>query len=294
MILVTGATGNTASLLIPALLEKGEQVRALVHDESKVQPLKARGVEVVVGDMEAPKNLDTAMAGADKVYLLTDNGSTGARQARNVIEAAMKGGSPHIVRQAAHGTIKSRIIRQHEEIEGELEKSGLPVTLIKPTFFMQNIMMAAETVASQGMVYMPLKDGRLAMVDLRDVVDAVLEVLTSTGHDGKTYVLTGPAAISFYDVADSLSGALGKKITYVDVPPEAARGSIVGMGLPEWTADGFVELMVGFSKGFADATTSHVEQLTGRPARTFETFIRDFASVFGGPTYPLPAVVKGS
>ena len=120
------------------------------------------------------------------------------------------------------------------------------------------------------------------MIDVGDVADVALKVFTSEGHDGKAYVLTGPASISFHDVADELSTSTGKKVTYVDVPPEAAREAIVGMGMPEWVADGYLELFEGFSEGFADMTTPHVAQLTGHPARSFETFARDFAQVFGG------------
>ncbi len=284
MILVTGATGNVASLLIPALRQAGEGVRALIHDDSKAQPLVDLGVDVVVGDMEKPETLDKAVAGADKIYLITSNGPTGAQQARNVIEAATRAGRSHVVRQSAFGTSKSRIIQQCEEIEKELPTSGLPYTVVKPTFFMQNIMMAAGTVASDGMIYMPFKDGRLGMIDVRDVADVALKVLTSGGHEGKTYVLTGPASISFHDVAAGLSRAIGKKVTYVDVPPAAARESFLAMGMPEWLADGYLELFEGFSEGFADVTTPHVEELTGHPARSFETFARDFAQAFGGTT----------
>ena len=281
-ILVTGATGNVASLLIPALRKADKQVRALVHDESKAQSLKDLDVEVVIGDMDRPETLERAVTGVDKIYLITSNGPTGAQQGRNVIKAAKRAGRPHIVRQTGYGTSKSRIIQQLEEVERELEQSGLPHTLVKPTFFMQNIMMAAQTVVSSGVVYMPFKDGRLGMVDVRDVADVALNVLNSEGHEGKTYVLTGPASISLHNVADELSKATGKKVTYVDVPLKAAQGSMVGMGMPAWIADGLVELIEGFSEGYADLTTPHVEKLAGHPARSFKTFARDFAQVFGG------------
>ena len=183
---------------------------------------------------------------------------------------------------SGYGTSKSRIIQVHEEIEKELEQSGLTYTLVKPTFFMQNTMMAAQTVASDGAVYMPCKNGRLGMIDIRDIAEVALKVLTSEGHEGKTYVLTGPASISFHDVATELSRALSKEVAYVDVPLDAARESMLGMGMPEWTVDGFMELFEGFSEGFADKTTPYVERLTGHPARSFETFARDFVQVFGG------------
>ncbi len=130
MILVTGATGNVASVLIPALLADGQQVRALIHDESKAGPLKDIGVEVITGDMEKPESLDAAVAGVDKIYLLTTNYVTGAQQAINVINAAKSSGKPHIVRQSAFGTPKCRLIVQHEEVERELRDSGLPYTII--------------------------------------------------------------------------------------------------------------------------------------------------------------------
>ena len=237
---------------------------------------------MVVGDMERPETLAKAVSGVDQIYLITPNGPTGARQAKNVIAAAKTAGTPKLVRQSGYGTSKSRIIQHHEEIERELEHSGLPYTVVKPTFFMQSVMMAAQTVASDGAVYVPMKDGRLGMIDARDVADVALKVLKSEGHHGKTYVLTGPASISFHDVASALSKALGKEVSYVDVPPEAAREAMLGMGMPEWITDGFVELLEGFSQGFADSTTSTVEELTGHPARSFETFARDYAEVFGG------------
>ena len=134
MILVTGSTGNVGSQLIPALREAGERVRALVHDESKGQPLRDIGAEVVVGDMESPETLGKAVAGVDKVYLITSGGQTGATQASSLIEAVKSVGRLPIVRQTGFGSSKSRIIQQHEEIEKLLEASGVPYTLIKPTF----------------------------------------------------------------------------------------------------------------------------------------------------------------
>ncbi len=281
MILVTGATGNVASLLIPALRDAGQEVRALVRDESKAQSLRDLGVEVVIGDMERPETLHRAVAGVDKILLITSNWPTGATQGRSVIEAAKAAGRPHIVRVGAFGSPKSRLVQHHQEVIKDLERSGLTYTLVQPTFFMQNVMMAAQTVSSDGVVYMPVRDGRLGMVDVRDVADVALKILTSEGHESKSYVLTGPVSISFHDVADGLSRATGKKVTYVDVPMEAARGSMIDMGMPEWTVDGFCELFEGFAEGFADLTTQNVEQLTGHPARSIETFCRDFGQVFG-------------
>lgn len=281
-VLVTGATGNTGSGLVSALRSAGVDVRVFVRDESKAQPLKDIGAEVVVGDLDRPETIGPAVEGVDKIYLLTWNGPTQAQQAENVIKAAQQAGKSHLVRHSMWGPAKSRIVKQGDQVEEAVKSSGLPWTLLKPTFFMQNTMMAAQTIASNGVIYWDMKDGELAMIDVRDVVDVALAVLTGSGHEGKSYILTGPAAISFHEVASTFSKVLGKDITYVSVPGEAALQSMVGMGLPEWIAKGYVELSEGFSENFANRVTENVATLTGHPARSFEQFARDFAQVFGG------------
>lgn len=281
-VLVTGATGNTGSGLVPALRSAGVEVRAFVRDEAKAQPLKDVGAEVVVGDLDQPETLVPALEGVDKVYLLTWNGPTQAQQVQNVIEAAQRAGSPHIVRHSMWGSDRSRIIRQGDQAEQAVKTSGLPWTLLKPTFFMQNTMMAAQTIASDGVIYWDVGDGRIGMIDVRDIVDTALAVLTGSGHEGKSYILTGPEAISFDDVASTISKVLGRDVKYIQVPGEAALEAMVGMGVPQWIAEGYGELMVGFSEGFADSVTNNVEALSGHPARSFEQFARDHAQVFGG------------
>jgi len=279
-VLVTGATGNTGSLLVPALLRAGVDVRILVRDEAKAKPLKDLGAEVVLGDLDKPETILPAVKNVDKIYLLTWNGETQLQQAINVIDAAKKSGNPHIVRHSMWGSENSRIIKQGYKIEEILKESGLPWTILKPTFYMQNTMMAAQTISSDGVIYWDMKDGKLGMIDVRDIADAAFAVITGKGHEGKEYILTGPEAISFNDVAKIFSNVLDTEIKYVSVPGEAALQSMVGMGLPEWIAKGYVELSEGFSENFANSTTRNVEILTGHPSRSFEQFASDFARVF--------------
>ena len=187
-ILVTGATGNVGGAVIAKLTAMGAEVRALVRDESKSQALKDAGVEAVTGDLEKPDTLDAAFSGVDKVFLLTPVSPDAVSLARNGIAAAKRAGSPHIVRLSAlvpAPARSARLGRQHAEIEAELKASGLPYTIIRPTFFMQNTMMAGQTVASDGVVYMPFKDGKLGMIDMADVAEVAARVLTSDGHEGK-------------------------------------------------------------------------------------------------------------
>ncbi len=148
---------------------------------------------------------------------------------------------------------------------------------------MQNTMMSAQTVSSDGAVYIPFEEGKAGMIDARDIADVAVKVLTEDGHEGKSYNLTAPASISFGDVAAALSKALGKRVNYVNVPLEAAREGMIGMGMSEWFADAMVGVFQALGhEGYGDFTTPDVEKVTGHPARSYETFARDFAQVFGG------------
>ncbi len=286
-ILVTGATGNVGSILIPNLTNLGADVRALVHDESKAQGLIDAGIEVVVGDLDIPETLDAAFRGVDKVFLITPPNPNQVIQANNWIQAAKRTGNPFIVRMSAQAVREMpgavpRVSGQHDEIDGMLRASGLPYSIIRPHFYMQNTMMAAQSVASEDAVYMPMKDSKIGMIDVRDIVDVAVKVLTEDGHQGKTYILTGPASISFHDVAAAISKTVGKEVKYMDVPLEAGREGMIGMGVPEWVADALVEYFQAFNEGYGDYTTPDVEVVTGHLARSYETFARDFAQAFGG------------
>jgi len=138
-----------ASALIPTLLQAGQQVRALVRPEAKASGLKDQGVEVVVGDLEEPETLDAAVADVDNIYLLLSNGPNGAQQGTHLIEAVKRsGGRPHVVRHGMFGDSRSRLNDQHDQVAAALAESGLPVTTLRPTFFMQNTLGGAEAVAS--------------------------------------------------------------------------------------------------------------------------------------------------
>jgi uncharacterized protein YbjT (DUF2867 family) len=285
-ILVTGATGIVGSSLLKHLDTGEVEVGALTRDESKVQSLRDRDVEAVVGDFLEPQTLGPVLEGVSTVFLLTPIHLQQVLQASNMIKAAKEtGNEPRIVRlsvhQASHNA-PTRISRQHAEIEDELVSSGLPYTLLRPQSFMQNTLMTAPTVVSEGRIYQPMKDGRLGMIDARDIGEVAAKVLTEVGHEGKTYALTGPAAISFYGVAEALSEVLGKEVSYVPVPLEKAKEAMLGMGIPEWKADALNEYAKAHSEGYSDWTTDDFERLTGHPATSYSKFASDFERMFRG------------
>jgi uncharacterized protein YbjT (DUF2867 family) len=285
-ILISGATGNVGSAVLANLGSADVDLRVLTHDESKAQAMRDQGVEAVLGDFLKPETLGPALEGVSTVFLLTPIHPDQVSQASNVIEAAKESGNdPRIVRlsvqQASHDA-PARNSRQHAEIEDELVSSGLPYTLFRPQSFMQNTLMTTRTVASEGKIYQPFKDGRLGMIDARDIGEVAAKVLTEEGHEGKVYTLTGPAAISMYDVAQALSEVLGKEVSYINVPLEKAKEAMLKRGLSEWRANVLIEYAKAHSEGYSNFTTKDVEQLTGHPATSYKMFASNFAQVFRG------------
>ena len=242
---------------------------------------------MITGDLDIPETILPAVINVDKIYLLTWNGKTQFQQVENVLNAAKEAGNPHIIRHSMWGPENSRIIKQGYKIEQMIKSSGLPWTLLKPTFYMQNTMMAAQTISSDGVIYWDMKDGNLGMIDLRDIAETAFTVITNEGHEGRSYILTGPEAISFNDIARIFSKVLGKEVKYLNVPGDASYQAMTGMGMPEWIAKGYVELSEGFSENFANSTTKNVEILTKHPARSFEQFANDFAEIFAGKEIPV-------
>ena len=108
------------------------------------------------------------------------------------------------------------------------------------------------------------------------------KVLAEEGHEGKVYTLTGPAAISFYDVAEALSEVLGKEVGYINIPLGKAKEAMLNRGIPEWRADALNEYAKAHSEGYSDWTTDDVEQITGHPATSYKEFATDFERVFRG------------
>jgi len=286
LVLVVGATGNTGAGIMEGLLARGERARALVRSPEKGDALERKGAQVVLGDLDAPGSFTPTMFdGVTDVYFCTWNGPTALEQWQN-FRAALRaaGATPRIVRGSAFGAPESRIIQQLEAAERDLKESGLRWSILKPTFFMQNTMMTAPTVKEQGVIYYDWGDGKAGIIDVRDIVDAALGALTAPNgqFDGRSFVLTGPAPIGFANIAAEIGRAIGKDVRYVPVPHEAAKEAMVGMGMPEWIAEGYIELNKGFEHDIANTTTDGVQTLAGHAPRSFAQFARDFAGVWQG------------
>ncbi len=285
MILVVGATGTIGREVVKGLMVKAEQVRAMVHDPQKATTAQEPGVEYVTGDLEKPETVTAALQGIEKVFLLSPENPQMPKLHAKFAAAAKDAGVSHLVRLSilpANPDAPLPLAKWHGEADRSVMESGVPYTILRPAYFMQNSFGGGATVASNGTLFSAMGEGKIGHIDARDIADVAVAVLTSEGHEGQSYVLTGPEALSMAEVAARLSTALGKTVEYVDLPPDEAKARIMATGMPEWRADVWVKLAGMISMGIASMVTPAVKDVLGREPRTIDQFASDFAAALKG------------
>ena len=282
-ILVTGATGNTGRAIVDALARRGAPVRAMVRAEADRAKLPA-GVPAVVADFDDLASIAAALEGAGRAYLVTPSSERAEEQQRRFADLAAKAGLRHLVvlsQLASDEHSPVRFLRYHAAVEQHVRDLGVPYTFLRPNLFFQGLLAFAGTISSQGRFYAPIGDATISAIDVRDIADVAAVTLTEAGHEGATYTLTGPASITHTQIAAALTAALGRDVTFTDVPPEAFAGSLRGI-LPPWQVDGLLEDYAHYRRGEAASVSSAVAEITGRPPRDIQQFARDYAPAFKG------------
>jgi uncharacterized protein YbjT (DUF2867 family) len=285
MILVTGATGTTGRALVTRLVGMGVPVRALVRDRAKASALAAPGVELAVADLWRPETLPLALAGVTKAYLMTAADPGQVMLHSHFIRAARHAGVRHIVRHSVRGAAPGspvKLGRWHAASQAELEESGIAWTHLQPVYNMQNFLKFIPTIRSDGAFYAPMKDGAVSMVDARDVAAVAAEVLSGSGHEGKSYVITGPEPLTFADAARHVSATLGAPVRHMDLTPDAARQVWLKMAMPAWYVEDLLGFYAFYSTGAGAVVTDVVARLTKQPGRRFREFAQDYECVFAG------------
>jgi uncharacterized protein YbjT (DUF2867 family) len=254
MILVTGGTGTAGAEVVRALVGSGRHVRLLARDTEKAQRLFGAAVEIVAGDFADARSVDRALADADELFLSCADDPRRVAWETRTVDAASASGVRRVVKLSSIGAQPGSPVPfwdWHGRVERHLRESPVSAVILRSNFYMSNIAPAG------GRIHAPAGDARIAMIDPRDVGAAAAAVVGDTGHDGRTYLLTGPEAITYAQAAAELSAE------YVDVPDAEARKQ-----LPGEVADLFARLRAGV----AEQVTADVETLTGRPARDFRSF----------------------
>jgi uncharacterized protein YbjT (DUF2867 family) len=279
MIFVTTA-GKVGAEAVRSLTLREVPVRVLVRDQDKAKALADAGAEIAVGDLDVPSSLDAAMADVTTVILVSP---AVPAQELNVVASAARSGVGHVVKATSKASADSPIARRRwqTEIEAGLAASGLAHTLLRSNAYMQNVLAQAPAIARTSSFGSSAGQGRVGMIDARDVGAVAAETAASPArHAGKTYWLTGPELISNYNVAAVLSKLLGRTITYRELSFDENKDAMIRAGVPEPIAEMNAQAFSMTAEGDAEWVTGDVPSLLGRPARSFEQFAADHAAAF--------------
>ncbi|MFE4968641.1 NAD(P)H-binding protein [Streptomyces sp. NPDC056660] len=281
MILVTGATGTIGSDVVRQLAERGTKVRALTRD-----PAKARvpaGVEVVRGDYGDPASLDAALAGTTAAFLLRPPGPDAGEDAA-LVAAARTAGVERLVKLSAIATGDSPSgpsAQWHVDGERAVRDSGLAWTVLQPSSFASNTLTWREALRADQPVPNMTGDGASGVIDPRDIAEVAVRALLDAGHAGRTYVLTGPEAITVPGQATVLAEVLGRPVPTRDLSPDETRDFLrTAWGMDGTRAEGVLTGLAFVRAGGNALITEDVTEVLGRPARTFRTWAEDNKGLF--------------
>jgi uncharacterized protein YbjT (DUF2867 family) len=278
-ILVTGATGIIGSELVSLLVSEGVDVKAGTRNPDRARDLFDASVEVVELDYRQPATFDAAVEWADRVFLQPPPFDPDAYDTlAPLLDWTVQAGSEHVVTVSAMGMeVRSDLpIRQLEEHVASL---GVDYTFLRPNLLMQNFRreFLADRIRRTGVFKMPVGDAAVSMVDGRDVAAVAAAALTGDAHLGRAYTLTGPEAITYARVAELIGGAASRPVRFESCSDEEMLGWLTGSGWSPEIAGVVIAMYQSVRAGVRAEVSGDVEQVLGRPARSFQQFATDYA-----------------
>ena len=283
MIVVTGASGAVGSALLGELRACAHPVRAAYRSPAQAAQAVDAGQPAVAVDFSDPATLPPALDSATALFLLGAMSPAQAEQELNVVSAAQAAGIPRVVKLSVWRADEqlTPIARLHRPVEQALESSGLGWTFLRPNFYMQNFSrQMSASIRDDGMLAQPATSAPISFVDISDVARVAARALTTPGHDGKTYDITGPAALTYDQAAATFTQELGRPVRFIGLSDQQARAGMLQRGLPEFYADALLDVSRAYRHGGVGQVTSTVHDLTGQPPVTFTQFVRDHRSAF--------------
>lgn len=279
-LLFLGAPGLIGNQVIPALINAGFSVLA-----GSRRGLSVGGAPGVGVDMQDPTSLARAMQGMAAVGLVISDVKEMESLGLNAVAAAKSAGVHRLLWFSSFGAKpdnQARFSRRHPVIDEAVRASGIPYTILRPNFFMQDFSaFYGQTIRTTGKIFLSLGDARVSHLDLRDLADAAVSALTNDRHLNKTYDLSGPEALHTSQVAEQIGSAVGRTIRYQAISVAAMEASLREAGMDPWFAEGLAELY-GWVRdsGLGSEATDAAEQLLGRKAIPFRQFAIDERSAW--------------
>lgn len=287
MILITGATGHFGKETINFLLEKGvkaSQISALIRKEQSADEFKKTGVNTLMGDYNNYDSLLTAFTGVEKLLFISSSDILNRMvQHQNVIKAAKEAGVKHLIYTSFQRRNESEasplwiVAQSHIQTEKWLKESGIDYTILKNNLYMDFLpAFIGEKVAETSVIFVPAENGKVGAVLRSEMAEAAANILTSEGHIGKEYDFTNTEAITYTDIAKTVSEAIGKPINYISPSVEEYSKTLSSFGLPAEVVGLFSSFAVAQAQGELDIESTDLQKLLGRKPTSIKDYLISF------------------
>ena len=277
---ITGATGNIGSLVVQRLIEGGVRPRVFVRELQKARALYGDRVDVVVGDRADAASMRAALTGADKVFLV-NSGHELAACDEIAAKGAKAAGVKHLVKLSSYDA-RPRVGTGvwHARGESAIRASGIPFTFVQPSGFMSNALFWARSIKAQAVVRSSTGDGKIPFIHSQDIADVATAVLTAQGYDGQSLPITGPEALSYAEMTEKISSAIGKPIQFEAMAEEEDHRQMIARGDSPDIVAAHLSIYRAIREGRLATVTDTVERVLGRKPITFDQWARENATSF--------------
>jgi uncharacterized protein YbjT (DUF2867 family) len=282
MILITGASGTVGRAVLTEVARTDHPHRAMYRSKKDAAKVPS-GTETVIADFADKSSLTGALRGVDSVFLVCSPIPNLAQLEGNMIEVCQSAGIRRIVLNSALGAgdYPKSFPAWHRKVEDQLTATKLTHCILRPNSFLQNIVSYyAPSIRAQGAFYAAMGNARVSYLDVRDIAAVAAEALLGGEHDGKTYELNGPEAVTYTELADRITKQTGVVAKYVDIPLEAQRQAMLDQGMPEWQVTALLDLQAYYTGGRGGTTGGSLARLLGRQPITLDQFLAENAAEF--------------
>jgi uncharacterized protein YbjT (DUF2867 family) len=283
MIFITGITGRVGSSAARHLLKNGLGVKGLTRDSAKANDLAAIGADIVVGDISDNVVVKSALQGVTTVLLVTGNGPHQLEAECLIARESVVAGVKHIVKissMEASPTATAPIPATHYKIEKYIEKTGLIYTFLRPNFFMQNLMLFAQSIKMSDQFSLPLGKAKTGIIDAEDVGEIAGRIASIIPQESSVRKLTGEVLLDFHEVADLISKELGKLVTYNEQSHDDFHALLTNTIPSPWHIEAVSLLFKEIANGALESTANDAQDILGRPLNDVRDFVARHKSAF--------------
>ena len=280
MIAVIGGTGITGSQVVKALKARGADFKCIVRDPVAAAAKLGSDVNLVQGDLADRASLEAALEGVDRVFMVCGHSPALEELETNALEAMKTAGVSYVVytsgsEKGIRPDSPSDILIAHYKMEEKFKAGPWKWAFSRPNYYTSNLLMMADPIKNMGKMISPVPpEAVVTMIHPADIGECDAELIMNDEHAGQAYYLAGPA-VTFSGIAEALTRVLGKEISYMNVPPEAARKAMEEKGMPDWLMQHLAGIGGILAQGGMGHGSDWVEKLTGHAPRTLDQWIEE-------------------